>query len=388
MKRVLVVLGLAVVFGGVQAQTWSQEAVDALVREGLVYGYPDGSVRPEAYVKRGEVFTLLWRLILTYRLKDLQDLTKEDIQALKGLLVRVEELTRTLTDQGQVLTSYADTFKEIRQRLASLTDEAKNLAASADTRAREAQEQVGSLLDRVSNLEATVYKGLRDFREEVNVLAEALGDLDAKVKALEAALRESQEGTRGELAQRFQEFQNALAGVSSRVSAAEVALARVGDVEAKLKDLDNRVASLEAQVKALREEVARLRSEMPRVENPVAFGVGVYVTGVSPLAGVVSLGYALPSGFGVEVKVAQDGPGFYGSLSVVNVTAREGFTVKTGLGFGRAFYGPGFSYGELTLGIGYSLLGDLGLGGVGVVSFPVGTGPSVARFGLGVRYGW
>ena len=366
------------------AQTWSKEAIDALVREGVVYGYPDGKIRPEAYLKRGEVFALLWRVVLTYRLKDLKELSKEDIQNLRALLQRADELARALQDQGQILQAYADAIKELRVRLEQAQAESSTLAGSAREKAEEALAQAVSFAERLSNLEATTYKGLRDFREEVNGLAAFLQDLDAKVKALEEALN----GRTQEVQRQYVELQGVLAQISGRVSALETALSRVKDAEERLKLLEDRLSLLEAQVKALREELTRLRGEIPKVERPPSLGVGAVLTNVSPLGGYLRLGYVLPQGFGGYARLAFDPSGFYAALGVAQVTVASPFSFKTFLGIAQGFYGPGFTYGELGTAFGVKLFGDLGLGLEGVVSFPTGTGPNVARFGLGVMYGW
>jgi uncharacterized protein YoxC len=366
------------------AQSWSQEAVDALVKEGIVYGYPDGQIRPEAFLRRGEAFTLLWRVILTYRLKDLKELTGEDIQNLKALLKRADELARALQDQGQVLQAYADAIKELRERLEKAQAESSTLAGTAREKAEEALAQIASFAERLGNLEATAYKGLRDFREEVNGLAAFLRDLDAKVKALEEALGEKTQ----EVQSRYSELQGLLAQVSGRVSALEAALSKVKEVEERVKVLEERVSVLEAQVKALREELVRLRGEIPKVEKPSPLGVGVVLTGVSPLGGSLRVGYTLPQGFGGYARLTYDPLGFYVALGVAHVTVASPFSFKALLGIARGFYGPGFTYGEVGTGFGVRLFGDLGLGVEGVLSFPLGTGPNVARFGLGVVYGW
>jgi uncharacterized protein YoxC len=379
------VLVLTLVLGAFSlAQSWSQETVDALVKEGIVYGYPDGEIRPEAYLKRGEAFTLLWRVILTYRLKDLKDLTREDIQNLKALLKKADELARALQDQGQVLQAYADAIKELRERLEKAQAESSTLAGTAREKAEEALTQTTSFAERLGNLEATTYKGLRDFREEVNGLGAALRDLDAKVKALEEALN----GKTQEVQSRYSELQGLFAQVSGKVSALEAALSRVKDAEERLKALEDRVSVLEAQVKALREELVRLRGEIPKVERPSPLGVGVVLTSVSPLGGSLRVGYVLPQGFGGYARLTYDPLGFYAALGVAHVTVASPFSFKALLGIARGFYGPGFAYGEVGTGFGVKLFGDLGLGLEGVLSFPIGTGPNVARFGLGVVYGW
>lgn len=382
MKRWGALLLLGLLSLGV-AQSWSEDAVESLVREGVVYGYPSGEVRPEAYARRGEVFTLLWRLILTYRLKDLQSLTKEDIQRLKGLIAAVDELSKGLQDQGQVLSAYSDAIKELRQALEKAQADATTLAGEAGKKADEALAQAREWSERLSNLEAAAYKGLRDFREEVNTLAGAVRDLDGKVKALEEALT----GKTGEVSARFAELQNALARLEGAVSRAEGEIAGVKNALARWDELSLRVGTLEEQVKALKEEVAKLRVEMPKQEVLSPFGLQVSLSGISPLAGVMRVGYALPEGFGVYLRGAYD-LGFYGAVGVVSVHQASPFTLTTTLGVGKGFYGPGFTYGELGVGVGGKLFGTLGLGAEGVLSFPIGTGPSVARFGVGVIYGW
>ncbi|WP_267962624.1 MULTISPECIES: S-layer homology domain-containing protein [Thermus] len=377
------VLLLVGVFSLGVAQSWSRDAVDSLMREGIVYGYPSGEIKPEAYAKRGEVFTLLWRVILTYRLKDLQSLTKEDIERLKGLLATVEELSRALRDQGQVLSAYSDAIKELRQDLEKAQAYANTLAGEAGKKAEEALAQVSTWVERLSALEATTYKGLRDFREEVNTLTGALKDLDAKVKSLEEALS----GKTGELSTRFSEFQGMLSRLEGAVSKAEAEIGGVKGALAELEEIKLRVNTLEAQVKALREEVVRLKAEMPKKEAVPPFGVQVSLSGVSPLTGMARVGYALSEGFGVYLRGAYD-LGFYGAVGAVNVRPVSPFVLTTSLGVGRGFYGPGFTYGEIGVGFGGKLFGDLGLGVEGVLSFPLGTGPSVARFGVGVIYGW
>lgn len=365
------------------AQTWSKDAVDALVREGLVYGYPSGELRPEGYARRGEVFTLLWRLILAYRLKDLQALTGEDIERLKGLIAAVGELSKALQDQGQVLSAYSDAIKELRQALEKAQAEAVTLAGEAGKKADEVLSQVAGWTERLGNLEATTYKGLRDFREEVNALASALRDLDGKVKALEVALKAKD----GEVAARFSEFQGVLSRVEGTVSRAEEELNGVKNLSAALEDLKLRLGTLEVQVKELREEVARLRAEMPKREVLSPFGLQVSLSGVSPLAGTVRFGYAFPEGFGLYLRGAYD-LGFYGAVGVASVRQVSPFVFTSTLGVGRGFYGPGFVYGEVGIGVGGKVFGPLGLGAEGVLSFPLGTGPSVARFSVGVIYGW
>ena len=368
------------------AQGWSEEAAKQLVQEGILYGYPDGSLRLNANITRGEMAAMLWRLILQYRLKDLRDLTKEDIERLKGLLQAVELWQKETGRLEGSLGSLEGNLKALEGKLASLEGELSALVGKGVEGSKEALAQVGELAVRLSDLEGVVYRSLKDYREEMNALAGALRDVDAKLKAFEGTFSQGLEENRKLMEERWGALSASLAQLGSRLGALEAAAAKVGELEKRLSGLSERVEALEEAVRSLKEEVARLRKEMPRPSIPKPFGLAVYLTGLD--SGFAQLDYTLPSGLSLRVLGALGGPGPYGSLGVGYRGEGEGIGYRMGLGLGYGLYGPGFLYGEGSFGLKVDLVSGLSLALEGLQSYPLGSGPIVSRFGVGVMYRW
>ncbi|MDW8358494.1 MAG: S-layer homology domain-containing protein [Thermus sp.] len=368
------------------AQSWSEGVVRQLVQEGILYGYPDGALRLDSDVKRGEVVAMLWRLILRYRLKDLRDLTKEDIERLKGLVAVLQELQKEALESKGSVASLANNLKNLEGKLAALEEELRNLAGKGVQGSEEALVQIKELYARLSELEGGSYKAQKDFRETLATLAGALRDVDAKVKALEEAFFRGTEENRNLVASRFTELSTTLSQVAAKVSSFEVGLAKVADLERKVADAERRLTSVEEGLKAFREEVRKLREEMPRVRRPKAFTVGAYLSGLD--SGFALGEYATPGGLSLRVLGAWGNPGLYFSGSLGYRFEGEGIGYRLGLGLGHGFYGPGLNYGELSVGLKVDLIAGLSLGLEGLYSYPLGAGSIVSRLGTGVIYSW
>ncbi|WP_243027856.1 S-layer homology domain-containing protein [Thermus albus] len=385
MRRWGVFAGLMLLPLGV-AQGWSEEAAQQLVQEGILYGYPDGALRLDANITRGEMAAMLWRLILQYRLKDLRDLTKEDIEALKGLLRAVELWRKEVQGSQEAVAGLSDRLKTLEGKLASLEGELSTLAGKGVEASREALAQVGEVAARLSDLEGVVYRSLKDYREEMNTLAGALRDVDGKLKAFEESFSQGLEGNRKLLEEKWAALSASLAQLGNRLAAVEAASAKVSELEKRLSGLSGRVDSLEEAVRSLKEEVARLRKEIPRSFTPKPFGLAVYLTGLD--SGFAQLDYTLPSGLSLRVLGALGGLGPYGSLGVGYRGEGQGIGYRMGLGLGYGLYGPGFLYGEGSFGLKVDLVAGVSLALEGLQSYPLGSGPIVSRFGVGVMYRW
>ncbi len=373
-------------FSDVPQGHWAREAIEQLANEGLLYGFPEGTFRPDGQFSRAQAAVTLWRLILQYRLKDLRELTREDIERLKGLLAAVKALQEGVEEARQGTNTLADRLTGMEGRLASLRDELSSLAGKGVEAGEEALRQLQEAYARLSGLEGLVYKALKDQREELSALAGALRDLDAKVKALEEAWNQAREGDRRTLEERWNALSSSLSQAASKVAALEASLGKVGELEKNLAALERRVTSLEEGLKTLREEVRKLREEVPRVRKPKPFGVGLYLSGLSSGFGVGE--YVTSGGFSVRLLGALGNPGPYLSGSLGYRHEGEGVGYRIGLGLGRGFFGPGFTYGEGSFGLKVDLLSGLSLVAEGVYSYPLGSGPIVSRFGVGVMYQW
>lgn len=384
----LVALGGAVwaQFSDVPPGHWAREAIDQLTKEGVLYGYPDGTFRPEEGFTRAQAAATLWRLILQYRLKDLRELSREDIERLKALLESVELWRKEAQASQEAVGGLADGLKDLRARLGSLEAELSALAGEGVEAAREALRQLQEVTARVSQLEGLVYKSLKDYREEVNTLGEALREADARLKAFEEVFRAAREEDRRTLEEKWSGVSASLAQLGTRLASVEALASTVRDLEQGASLMGSRLNALEAQLEDLRRGLSRLREEMPRVRFPKAFGVGVYLTGLD--SGFAVVEYALRSGFSLRVLGALGSPGPYASAGIGYRFEGDGLGYRLGLGVGQGFYGPGFAYGEASFGLKVDVIGGLSLAAEGVQSFPFGTGPGVFRLGLGVMYQW
>lgn len=367
-------------------QGWSEEAAKQLVQEGILYGYPDGSLRLNKEITRDEVVALLWRLILQYRLKDLRELTQEDVEKLKELVQAVELWRKEALASQEAVGGLADSLKGLQAKLASLEAELSALAGKGVEGSQEALRQLQEVSARLSDLEGLVYKSLKDYREELNTFGEALRNVDVRLRDFGEALKTAREEDRRVLEEKWAGVNASLTQLSGKLASVEALGAKVGELERKVSFFTDRMDSVEAQVRALREDLSRLRGEVPKVRYPKAFGLGVYLTGLD--SGFAIVEYTLRSGFSLRILGALGNPGPYVSAGVGYRFEGEGVGYRLGLGVGRGFYGPGFNYGEGSFGLKADLIGGLSLAVEGVQLYPFGSGPIVSRFGLGVVYQW
>lgn len=263
---VLVSLGMA--------QGWSEEAAKQLVQEGILYGYPDGTLRLNADITRGEMAAMLWRLILQYRLKDLRELTQEDVEKLKGLVQAVELLRKEALASQEAVGGLADSFKGLQAKLASLEAELSALAGKGVEGSQEALRQLQEVSARLSDLEGLVYKSLKDYREELNTLGEALRNVDARLRDFGETLKTAREEDRRVLEEKWAGVNASLTQLSGKLASVEALGAKVGELERKVSLFTDRLDSVEAQVRALREDLSRLRGRFPRcaIRRPLAWG--------------------------------------------------------------------------------------------------------------------
>ena len=158
MKRLLtVVAGLSLMAGFTFAQMrdvppghWAYEAIEQLVRDGIIEGYPDGTFRPNRTMSRAEFAQAIARAYrniserlqaLSRRIDEISPRTPQpatDEQAIQALRNEINELKK-LKDAMQTLQRLAQTFQQ----------ELANLGVDVDS----LKKDVASLRDRVAALE-------------------------------------------------------------------------------------------------------------------------------------------------------------------------------------------------------------------------------------------
>ncbi|WP_344870032.1 S-layer homology domain-containing protein [Deinococcus aetherius] len=215
----------------VPAGHWAKDAIDRLVSQGIILGYPDGTYRGTQNLTRYEAAVILARLLdqvrqgqvntgnlspetltslqnaiqelaadltaLGVRVSDLEEnaVNREDFTRLEA---RVEELAAARGDadaiaqlQSQIadLTARADDYDALR---ADIDDNASSIAALNDLTVLLNQD-ILNLQDRVSAVESAQADFVQ--RADFDTLAGRVGTIDTRVTTLENAPRFSVSGT-------------------------------------------------------------------------------------------------------------------------------------------------------------------------------------------------
>ncbi|GEM_PF-5017522 len=139
-----------------QVPSWAVEAVDVLMEEGLIHGYPDGTFRPDRPISRAEMALVVAGLLTKLRQEKLDPGTRALIGALR------EEFAGELESLRQALAEQRSAISEVREA-------AYEASAQAEENSR--------LIDQLSKeLARLAWSG--DFRYRVELNDEQLRDRD------------------------------------------------------------------------------------------------------------------------------------------------------------------------------------------------------------------
>jgi predicted nuclease with TOPRIM domain len=416
----MALLGLAVAqFRDVKPESPEWLALQALSEMGVVYGYPDGTFRPDRAASRREVVLMLYRLWTKAKEendKALQEATAKLAQDLAGLAkVQTELQSRLEALEASVMSE--EEAEEIRAQIAAL----KSASASLE-------EAVSRLVSQYADL-ATMYKDFEArltqmdqrtlaFSEDSVNLQKGLKDLAKRVEDLRGELARAIQALQGELAQAIQTLQEAQAQDTNALRKAiqdqEAALRSAADtvrqeVAAQVKELADKLSALQSRVEALegrltetREELFKLSEDVRRAQaalnaridaiekTPPPLYLGATLSGLNPLVLHGFVGHDTLAGLGVRAGLdwRQDVGEFRLSGLFTLPIYRE--PARGSVGFGLAYAVSGPAQGEsallLALGAGLSLFGGLEAYAEGRAFYPLDGATPFARFGLGFRF--
>ena len=405
----LALLGLAMAqFSDVNPSSPEWLALQALSEMGVVYGYPDGTFKPDRAISRREVVLMLYRLWIKAKEendKALQEATAKLAQDLAGLAkVQTELQSRLEALEASVMSK--EEAEEIRAQIAALRSASASL-----------EEAVSRLVSQYADL-AAMYKDFEvrlaqmdqrtlAFSEDAVNLQKGLKDLAQRVEDL-----------RGELARAIQALQEAQAQDTSALRKAiqdqEAALRSAADavrqeVGAQVKELADKLSALQARVEALEGRLTETREELFKLsedvrnnqaalnarinaieKTPPPLYLGATLSGLNPLILYGFVGHDTLAGLGARVGLdwRQDVGEFRLSGLFTLPIYRE--PARSSVGFGLAYAVSGPAQGEsallLALGAGVSLWGGLEAFAEGRAFYPLDGATPFARFGLGFRF--
>lgn len=402
-------LGLAVAqFSDVKPDSPEWLALQALSEMGVVYGYPDGTFKPDRAISRREVVLALYRLWLKAKEennKALQEATAKLAQDLAGLAkVQTELQSRLEALEASVMPK--EEAEEIRAQIAAL----KSASASLEEAVSRLVSQYADLAAMYKDLEAklsqmdqrtlafsedsvNLQKGLKDLAKRVEDLRGELAratqalqeaqaqDTNALRKAIqdqEAALRSAADAVRQEVGAQVKELADTLSALQSRVEALEGRLTETREELFKLSEgVRNNQAALTARIDAIE-------------KTPPPLYLGATLSGLNPLILYGFLGHDTLAGLGVRAGLdwRQDVGEFRLSGLFTLPIYRE--PARGSVGFGLAYAVSGPAQGEtallLALGAGVSLWGGLEAYAEGRAFYPLDGATPFARFGLGFRF--
>jgi predicted nucleic acid-binding Zn-ribbon protein len=407
-------LGLAMAqFSDVHPSSPEWLALQALSEMGVVYGYPDGSFKPDRAASRREVVIMLYRLWIKAKEendKALQEATAKLAQDLAGLAkVQTELQSRLEALEASVMSN--EEAEEIRAQIAAL----KSASASLE-------EAVSRLVSQYADL-AAMYKDLEgrlaqmdqrtlafsnalksasaSLEEAVSRLVSQYADLAAMYKDLEGRLAQMDQRTlafsedsvnlqkglkdlakrvedlKGELARATQALQEAQAQDTSALRKAiqdqEAALRSAADavrqeVGAQVKELADRLSALQSRVEALegrltetREELfnlsegvrnnqAALAARLDAIEKtPPPLYLGATLSGLNPLVLYGFVGHDTLAGLGVRAGLDWRQDVGEFRLSGLFTLPIYREPARGGVGFGLAYAVSGPAQGESAL---------------------------------------
>lgn len=383
-------------------------ALQALSEMGVVYGYPDGTFKPDRATSRREMVLMLYRLWTKAKEendKALQEATARLAQDLAGLAkVQTELQSRLEALEASVMSK--EEAEEIRAQIAAL----KSASASLEEAVSRLVSQYADLAAMYKDFEAKLsqmdQRTLAFSEDSVN-LQKGLNDLAKRVEDL-----------RGELARATQALQEAQARDTSALRKAiqdqEAALRSAADavrqeVGAQVKELADKLSALQSRVEALEGRLTETREELFKLSEGVRNGqaalaarldaiektppplyLGATLSGLNPLILYGFVGHDTLAGLGVRAGLdwRQDVGEFRLSGLFTLPVYREPARGSVGFGLSYAVSGP--AQGEtallLALGAGVSLWGGLEAYAEGRAFYPLDGATPFARFGLGLRF--
>jgi DNA repair exonuclease SbcCD ATPase subunit len=427
----MALLGLAVAqFRDVKPESPEWLALQVLSEMGVVYGYPDGTFKPDRAISRREMVLMLYRLWIKAKEendKALQEATAKLAQDLAGLAkVQTELESRLEALEASVMSK--EEAEEIRAQIAALRSASASL-----------EEAVSRLVSQYADLAAT-YKDFEArlaqmdqrtlaFGEDSVLLQKGLKDLAQRVEDLRGELAQRVEDLRGELAQRVEDLRGELARAVQALQEAqaqdtnalrkaiqdqEAALRSAADavrqeVGAQVKELADRLSALRSRVEALEGRLTETREELFKLsegvrnaqaalnaridaieKTPPPLYLGATLSGLNPLVLHGFVGHDTLAGLGVRAGLdwRQDVGEFRLSGLFTLPIYRE--PARGSVGFGLAYAVSGPAQGEsallLALGAGVSLFGGLEAYAEGRAFYPLDGAAPFARFGLGFRF--
>jgi predicted nuclease with TOPRIM domain len=416
----MALLGLAMAqFSDVSPSSPEWLALQALSEMGVVYGYPDGTFKPDRAISRREMVLMLYRLWIKAKEendKALQEATAKLAQDLAGLAkVQTELQSRLEALEASVMSK--EEAEEIRAQIAALRSASASL-----------EEAVSRLVGQYADL-AVMYKDFEArlaqmdqrtlaFSEDAVNLQKGLKDLAQRVEDLRGELARATQALQGELARAIQALQEAQAQDTSALRKAiqdqEAALRSTADavrqeVAAQVKELADKLSALQSRVEALEGRLTETREELFKLsegvrnaqaalsaridaieKTPPPLYLGATLSGLNPLVLHGFLGHDTLAGLGARVGLdwRQDVGEFRLSGLLTLPIYRE--PARGSVGFGLAYAVSGPAQGEsallLALGAGVSLFGGLEAYAEGRAFYPLDGATPFARFGLGFRF--
>lgn len=407
MKRLLVagllLLPALAQYSDVSPNNLEWQALEALTQMGIVYGYPDGTFRPNQAIARKEVVLMLYRLWLKAR--EEQD---------KALEEAAKRLTQSIVEVSQLQAKLEDRLQALEKRVASsLTPEDKEaiLAEVASLRA-----SVNSLQDSLSVLVAQ-YTDLKAEQEKTRTALAAMDqrtlawtedsvNLQKRLNALEKALTEAEARlnqraaevatqTQSLLNQQVANLNQTLRGTQDQISQ---------DIARLQEELVATRKALEETTQLLtqtREELFRLQAEVRDLRTsltarldrlaytPPAFNLALTLSGFSPLILSAHIGH--DNLFGLGFRIGGDYHAGTGEAMVHGgvylPVYREPARGSLGAGIAYSFTGPYAGLTEVMAFLGFGLEVISPVEGYGELRayFPTDGSTPRARFGLGLK---
>ncbi|MBB6017174.1 S-layer homology domain-containing protein [Deinococcus radiopugnans] len=356
MKKSLLVLTAALAFGMAAAQTeapasapqvpaltdvpaghWAKDAIDRLVGQGIILGYPDGTYRGTQNLTRYEAAVIIARLLDQVRtgevpagsidadtLTALQNAIQELAADLAALGVRVSDLEENAVSR--------DDFTRLESRVEELASAGTATAPAGDAEAiANIQAQIDDLTARADDYDT--------LRADVDDNASSIAALNDLTVLLNQDILNLQDRTSAIEAAQADLVQKAdFDTLSGRVGTVE---GRVTKVETSVGDLDNRVKQLEKYAFSLRPSlsatyyVARGTRDMDfdRLLPGTVFSTGDDGDGDTADTAVDWADLS-----GSRSKVVNSEAGFYGFSNAGGAVSKEG---NTTLSFGITFDNAG-----------------------------------------------
>ncbi len=357
MKKSLLVLTAALAFGMAAAQTeapasapqvpaltdvpaghWAKDAIDRLVGQGIILGYPDGTYRGTQNLTRYEAAVIIARLLDQVRTGEVPA-SSIDADTLTALQNAIQELAADLAALGVRVSNLEenavsrDDFTRLESRIEELAAAGTPTAPAGDAEAiANIQAQIDNLTARADDYDT--------LRADVDDNASSIAALNNLTVLLNQDILNLQDRTSAIEAAQADLVQKAdFDTLSGRVGAVE---GRVTKVETSVGNLDNRVKQLEKYAFSLRPSLS-VTYNVARGTRNMDFDRllpgTVFSTGDDGDAGTADTAVDYADLTGGIVPVANTETGFYGfSTATATPVSREG---NTSLSFGISFDNAG-----------------------------------------------